>query len=505
EELTICSDQDIGLGDDWHDHIRAHLAGARVAVLLVSPAFLASKYVRSSELPVLLRNAKQRGVKIIPVIVRRCLFDETKFKSPDPKTGPEEFTLASLQAPNSPTKPLNGMTEDEQDEVLLKLARGLIKLVTAQAIALEPQEPVSDLNRGEVQTRQTKLQTSDCADIALLKQIGAAEEFETVKSVLAQRWKLTDILRAIDGRTDRVVEFIRDLHSFDAGIWRRSLAAYIASQIHIPPEDIIRLGFNTHLHWGSVTALLTLLRFTPPSKLNHAQPVLLQPANGRLFNEMDRQRPAILGLGYVYGERTIYGIIQDYHALTPGYHNEKLGPYAELAYLHCYISALTESDERSALRAFTEINQANEQNNHNFHFYDYADELQTLRPGKAVTLFRHLRDHKHHTALLALLARLGERPNPLLTSELIKLGRSTRHADVTAAALHAAAYTGAAQVVSEIAEAASASVYGATAALLLAHGVRRDAAGKNMLENALSGNQKDAPWLNDCRGNALWS
>ena len=127
--------------------------------------------------------------------------------------------------------------------------------VHPQAIALEPQDPLSDLNRREVQAPQTKLQTSDSADIALLKQIGAAEEFETVKSILDQRWTLANVLQEIGSRTDRAVEFIRGLHSFDAGIWRRSLAAYIASEIHIPPEDIIRLGFNTDLHWGSVTAL----------------------------------------------------------------------------------------------------------------------------------------------------------------------------------------------------------------------------------------------------------
>lgn len=128
DELTIYSDQDIGLGEDWDAHIQKHLNGARAAVLLVSPAFLASKYVRNSELPVLLRNAKEHGVKIIPIVVRRCLFEETKFKYPDPKTGPDEFTLASIQASNSPTNPLSGMTEDEQDEVLLKVARALIKL-----------------------------------------------------------------------------------------------------------------------------------------------------------------------------------------------------------------------------------------------------------------------------------------------------------------------------------------------------------------------------------------
>jgi hypothetical protein len=350
-----------------------------------------------------------------------------------------------------------------------------------------------------------KLLSSDSVGVAPLKEIGTADEFDTVKSILDQKWSLADMLQAIGGRTDRAVEFIHDLHSFDDGTWRRSLAAYIASEIQIPPEDIVRLAFEADLRWGSVTALLTLLRYTPRSKLRRAEVVLLEAANGRAFTEMDRKRLAILGLGYLDGEGTISGIIHDYLALTSAYPNEKLGPFAELAYLHCYIGAATERDEQSALRAFTEINQANEQKNHDFTFFDYVDEFQTLRPGKAVTLFRHLRDHYHDVTLLALLARLSERPNPLLASELIELGRSTTDTDVAAAALHAAAYTGAPQVVSEIAKAASENVAGAMAALLLGFGVRRDPAGKGALEDALSGGQKEAGWLNDCSGNALWS
>lgn len=77
----------------------------------------------------LLRHAKENGVKIIPVILRPCLFEETKFKYPDPKTGPEEFTLASLQAAGSPAKALSEMSEGEQDRILVKVARALAKLV----------------------------------------------------------------------------------------------------------------------------------------------------------------------------------------------------------------------------------------------------------------------------------------------------------------------------------------------------------------------------------------
>lgn len=127
-KIKICSDQDIGLGDDWHDHIQTNLNGARGAILLVSPAFLDSEYIRNSELPVLLKNAKNKGVRIIPVILRPCHFAEAKFKYPDPKLGPHELFLSSLQVGALPEKALSEMTEGEQDRELVKVAEALTKL-----------------------------------------------------------------------------------------------------------------------------------------------------------------------------------------------------------------------------------------------------------------------------------------------------------------------------------------------------------------------------------------
>lgn len=128
DEIAVYSDQDIELGDDWHNHIQTNLDSAQAAVLLVSPAFLASKYIRNSELPVLLCNAMKCGLKIIPIILRPCLFAESKFKYPDPRTGPDELSLASLQAAGSPAKALSEMSEGEQDRALLKVAQTLAKL-----------------------------------------------------------------------------------------------------------------------------------------------------------------------------------------------------------------------------------------------------------------------------------------------------------------------------------------------------------------------------------------
>jgi hypothetical protein len=96
--------------------------------LLVSQAFLASKYIRSSELPVLLNQARRNGALIIPIIVRRSLFAETKFKYLDPVNGPEELSLASFQSANPPDKPLIALSEDEQDQVFLSVAQRLLEI-----------------------------------------------------------------------------------------------------------------------------------------------------------------------------------------------------------------------------------------------------------------------------------------------------------------------------------------------------------------------------------------
>ena len=89
---------------------------------------------RNLPLSVLLRNAKENNVRIIPIILRPCLFAETEYKYPDPRTGPERFTLASIQAAGSPDKALSEMTEAEQDRTLLQVARALRKLVSPTPI-----------------------------------------------------------------------------------------------------------------------------------------------------------------------------------------------------------------------------------------------------------------------------------------------------------------------------------------------------------------------------------
>jgi hypothetical protein len=45
----VWTDRDIGVGEDWHEKIRDALRNASVAVLLISPDFLASDFVRKEK------------------------------------------------------------------------------------------------------------------------------------------------------------------------------------------------------------------------------------------------------------------------------------------------------------------------------------------------------------------------------------------------------------------------------------------------------------------------
>ena len=128
-KLQIWSDQQLEIGDTWDTEIKTRLHEVKAAVLLVSQALLGSKYIRNTELPVLLKRAKDEGVVILPIVVRACQLSDITFKYPDPKEGPEELSLSTFQTANSPTKPLNSLEEHEQDKVFLKVARRLQNIV----------------------------------------------------------------------------------------------------------------------------------------------------------------------------------------------------------------------------------------------------------------------------------------------------------------------------------------------------------------------------------------
>lgn len=132
-QVSTWADTELEAGDQWHETIQTQLQSAKVAVLLVSPAFLASKYIRDSELPALLLKAKQKGLTVLPIIVRPSLYSETRFKYTDPARGPEEVSLDTFQSANPPERPLNMMEEHEQDALLVSVAQRILRIADSNS------------------------------------------------------------------------------------------------------------------------------------------------------------------------------------------------------------------------------------------------------------------------------------------------------------------------------------------------------------------------------------
>src|SRR5690348_15767980 len=69
--IDVWSDGRIAAGADWEAAIEAALSSAKVAVLLVSPAFLASEFIWKREMPRVFAHLKD-GMDALPLIARPC-------------------------------------------------------------------------------------------------------------------------------------------------------------------------------------------------------------------------------------------------------------------------------------------------------------------------------------------------------------------------------------------------------------------------------------------------
>jgi hypothetical protein len=62
----------IEAGADWRAEIERAMAGAQIALFLVSAAALTSDFIFSVEIPALLKRRETEGMRLLPVIARPC-------------------------------------------------------------------------------------------------------------------------------------------------------------------------------------------------------------------------------------------------------------------------------------------------------------------------------------------------------------------------------------------------------------------------------------------------
>ncbi|MBD2519673.1 toll/interleukin-1 receptor domain-containing protein [Nostoc sp. FACHB-973] len=102
QNIVVWDDSKIQPGAKWREEIENALVAAKVAVLLVSPDFLASDFIADNELPPLLDAAEAEGLTIIWIPLTYSNYEETEIEK-----------YQSAHPPNQPLESLNSAQENQ--------------------------------------------------------------------------------------------------------------------------------------------------------------------------------------------------------------------------------------------------------------------------------------------------------------------------------------------------------------------------------------------------------
>jgi serine/threonine protein kinase len=124
-KVSVWADTQIRAGAKWKVEIEKALASANVAVLLVSPDYLASEFIDQQELPPLLEAAEQEGTTIIWVAVSASLYEVTE--------------IAKYKGANDPSRPLDSLSDSDLAKELVSIAKQI------EAAARPPATPAHEI------------------------------------------------------------------------------------------------------------------------------------------------------------------------------------------------------------------------------------------------------------------------------------------------------------------------------------------------------------------------
>ncbi len=112
--INAWQDRRIEEGDEWYQEIQDAMNDSDLAILLVSASFIASRFIQDEELPKLLKRRIEGGLRVVPVIVRSCLWQS-------------EPVLKDLQGLPRDGKPVITFSRDngDRDQVWTDIAKAI--------------------------------------------------------------------------------------------------------------------------------------------------------------------------------------------------------------------------------------------------------------------------------------------------------------------------------------------------------------------------------------------
>lgn len=108
-KIEFWDDTRINSGNQWRAEIDKAIQETVVAILLITPDFLASRFITENELTPLIDACQAGKAKLIPVIIKHSVFLNLE-------------KLCQFQSINDPNEPLYGLSPIEQDKLWVKVA-----------------------------------------------------------------------------------------------------------------------------------------------------------------------------------------------------------------------------------------------------------------------------------------------------------------------------------------------------------------------------------------------
>jgi hypothetical protein len=149
---TRWMDSDLILGEDWHRKIQAAINSSDVGFLLISPAFLPSKYIKESELPSFVVDKKAA----VPVMLQRIDFQLHDLRGLEKKQI-FLFDYEGFKEPRSYVECKGPRRDDFVLELFRQIERKLAERTKGSAHEKPAVDPLLDLRLFELASRAYRL------------------------------------------------------------------------------------------------------------------------------------------------------------------------------------------------------------------------------------------------------------------------------------------------------------------------------------------------------------
>ena len=145
--LDLWDDRQIGAGEEWEQKINDAMSSASVAILLVSPDSLTSKFILRQEVSRLLQRREQEGLLIYPVIVKSCAWQKVPW-------------LSRMQVRPRDGKPLASFRGDRRDQAMSNIATEIFDQLNVSSPS--PHQPTPErLPRNRIEIKRLPITGKD--------------------------------------------------------------------------------------------------------------------------------------------------------------------------------------------------------------------------------------------------------------------------------------------------------------------------------------------------------